>query len=132
MLLTFFFIEINIVRIFTLKIAEIYEYGEAQAPPKHMSFLYASQYWHPSHNTAFRCTFALSMQNINSFLVLRCTKTSTKIGIYSLKFPKMIPLVFRNNFRILLGPKLQFSISWLNLNMRTKVQSEKNLDYLAF
>ena len=62
---------------------------------------------HHSYNTAFRYTLALSIQKINSYLVLLCSETSKKFGIYSLNFSvgEVTSLVFENTLRNILGSK---------------------------
>ena len=61
---------------------------------------------YPTYNTAFRCTFALLIQNIKSCLVLWCSKTLTKDWNIFVKFlDEVAPLVFKNNLRMIVGSK---------------------------
>ena len=53
---------------------------KAQTSSSHKNILYHS------YSATFRCTFVLSIQDINSCLVLWYSKAPTKIGIYSLPF----------------------------------------------
>ena len=49
---------------------------------------------------------ALSIENVTSCSFLRCSKTSTMIGIYFHKFlGKVAPLVCKNNLEVVLGSK---------------------------